>query len=273
MPYKLFSKKFLTIATQRCMSQYTKTELSNGIKTITMCDTKTRNSLSINMMGDLIKNIKDTNNTDLRVIIITSEGPVFSAGHNLKEIAQDPLKQRTCFNLASELMFSIIDSPVPVIAKVDGVAAAAGCQLVAQCDIAVCTDRSKFSTPGANFGIFCSTPGIALARCVNKMATLHMLLAGLPVSAEEAKNIGLVTQVCKPEMLDEYLQVICTAITTKSRDVIELGKRFYYKQIQYDIRKAYELGADKMVDNLQIPDCQEGIKSFIEKRKPQWSKK
>lgn len=125
----------------------------------------------------------------------------------------------------------------------------------------------------ANFGIFCSTPGIALARCVNKMAALHMLLTGLPISAEEAKHIGLVTQVCRPESLDETLQIICNAITSKSRHVIELGKRFYYKQIQYDIRKAYELGADKMLDNLQIPDCQEGIRSFIEKRKPNWSKK
>ncbi|ERL95141.1 hypothetical protein D910_12410 [Dendroctonus ponderosae] len=230
-----------------------------------------KNALSIAMMETLSDHILcDQQNNDLRAIVISAEGSVFSSGHNLKELANNREKQEVCFKIATQLMNCIIDSPVPVIAKVDGVAAAAGCQLVAQCDIAICSEKSQFSTPGANFGIFCSTPGVALSRCVNKMPALYMLLTGLPVSAQEAFQIGLITKVRSSDQLNEEIENICRAIKTKSRDVIELGKRFYYKQIQYDVKKAYELGGDKMVENLQLPDCKEGIQSFIEKRKPQW---
>ncbi|XP_030751910.1 enoyl-CoA hydratase domain-containing protein 3, mitochondrial [Sitophilus oryzae] len=268
---KLVSKGLISIMQKSFMSQYTTVNFTHGIKTITMCDQKSRNSLSIAMMKDLLDNINsDKDNYELRLIIISSTGPVFSAGHNLKEIAVDTQKQKECFKLASELMLSIIDSPVPVIAKIDGVAAAAGCQLIAQCDIAVCTERSTFSTPGANFGIFCSTPGVALARSINKMPTLYMLLTGLPIPAVEAKSVGLVTQVCSPDNIDKDLEVICNAIISKSRNVIEMGKKFYYKQIQCDIKEAYDLGESEMINNLQNLDCQEGIRSFIEKRKPQW---
>ncbi|KAH1016266.1 hypothetical protein HUJ04_007518 [Dendroctonus ponderosae] len=245
----------------RCLSKQSspqvKTDFTNGIKEIVMCSAKTRNALSIAMMETLSDHILcDQQNNDLRAIVISAEGSVFSSGHNLKELMKRSDKG--------------IDSPVPVIAKVDGVAAAAGCQLVAQCDIAICSEKSQFSTPGANFGIFCSTPGVALSRCVNKMPALYMLLTGLPVSAQEAFQIGLITKVRSSDQLNEEIENICRAIKTKSRDVIELGKRFYYKQIQYDVKKAYELGGDKMVENLQLPDCKEGIQSFIEKRKPQW---
>jgi len=254
--------------------QLTKVTFDNGIKKITMCNPKTRNALSIGMMQELIRNITaDQDNKDLRVIVITAEGPVFSAGHNLKELAPDigQAQHEKVFKLASELMISVIESPVPIIARVDGLAAAAGCQLVAQCDIAVCTEKSSFSTPGANFGIFCSTPGVALARCVPKMTALHMLLTGLPLSSSEAKLNGLVTKVCPEDALDKELDVICKAIFSKSRSVVELGKKFYYKQIQEDVRNAYKLGGDQMVSNLSLKDGQEGIKSFIEKRKAVWS--
>ncbi|EFA08608.2 enoyl-CoA hydratase domain-containing protein 3, mitochondrial [Tribolium castaneum] len=246
--------------------------VQNGIAKIVMCDQKTRNSLSISMMDHLINNISETSaDKSTRVIIIGAEGPIFSAGHNLKELSPEHGKaqQNKVFSLAATLMTKIIDCPVPVIARVDGLAAAAGCQLVAQCDLAFCTEKSTFSTPGANFGIFCSTPGIALARTVPKTTALKMLLTGQPISSHEAEMRGLITKVCSD--LDGEIAAVCGAIMGKSRSVIELGKRFYYEQVNAEVKKAYEMGGRKMVENLQIEDGQEGIRSFIEKRKPQWT--
>lgn len=167
-------------------------------------------------------------------------------------------------------MLEIIKSPVPVLAKVNGLAAAAGCQLVATCDIAICTQRSSFSTPGANFGIFCSTPGIALARSVNRMRASQMLLTGLPITANEALQAGLVSQVTADNDLDRVVDANVKAISHKSRAVIELGKKFFYQQIQMDVKSAYTHGADTMANNLGLEDGKEGIQSFIEKRKAQW---
>ncbi|XP_018562184.1 enoyl-CoA hydratase domain-containing protein 3, mitochondrial isoform X2 [Anoplophora glabripennis] len=228
------------------------------------------------MMQSLLENIeKDKYNQKLRVIVLAAEGPVFSAGHNLKELAPEsgrPQHEKV-FQLASKLMYSIIDSPVPIVAQINGLAAAAGCQLVAQCDIVVCTEHSKFSTPGANFGIFCSTPGIPLARKVQKSTALNMLLTGLPISAAEALKSGLVTKVCALEDLESEVDKICQEIMAKSRSVIAVGKRFYYRQVELDIKKAYELGANQMVENLQMADGKEGVRSFVEKRKPIWTHK
>ncbi|XP_025829872.1 enoyl-CoA hydratase domain-containing protein 3, mitochondrial isoform X2 [Agrilus planipennis] len=226
------------------------------------------------MMETLIKEITaDQDFSNLRAIVISAEGPVFSAGHNLKELKSELGKAQyeKVFSLATKLMLSIINSPVPIIAKVDGLAAAAGCQLIAQCDITICSEESQFSTPGANFGIFCSTPGIALARCVPKMVALHMLLTGNPISSKEAKESGLVSKVVSKDKLDEEVDKICNAILLKSRSVIELGKKFYYKQVQTDIKNAYAMGERQMVDNVGMKDGQEGILSFAEKRKPVWS--
>ncbi|KAG5888404.1 hypothetical protein JTB14_032094 [Gonioctena quinquepunctata] len=277
---KLASFYFLPIIrnflrrTYSSSSQITDVHFEDGIKKITMHDSKTRNSLSIAMMENLIDHItKDANNKKLRVIILSAKGPIFSAGHNLKELTSEAGKSQHehIFRLASQLMYNIIDCPVPVLAQVDGLAAAAGCQLVAQCDITICTDVSKFSTPGANFGIFCSTPGVSLARKVLKATALNMLLTGEPLSAAEAKSSGLVTKVCSPEDLEKEVYKTCEAIKSKSRSVIELGKKFYYRQVDMDIRKAYELGATQMVENLGIVDGKEGVNSFVEKRKPKWS--
>ncbi|XP_060521723.1 enoyl-CoA hydratase domain-containing protein 3, mitochondrial isoform X2 [Cylas formicarius] len=256
----------------RTFSNLTKVQFKSGVSEIKLCDLKSRNSLSIAMMQNLINNITEHQNNEIvRAIVISAEGPVFSAGHNLKELAKGRETQENVFKLASQLMCSLIDCPVPVIAKIDGMAAAAGCQLVAQCDIAVCSETSAFSTPGANFGIFCSTPGVALARCVTKMSALYMLLTGLPVKANEAKSIGLVSKVCPSNQLDEEIMFICDAIKLKSRSVIELGKKFYYKQIREDVKKAYTLGEQKMLENLELDDSKEGLRSFTEKRRPIWN--
>jgi enoyl-CoA hydratase/carnithine racemase len=142
---------------------------------------------------------------------------------------------------------------------------------VTTCDISVSTHRSTFSTPGASFGIFCSTPGIAISRVIPRMMSSYMLLTGLPISSDEALRVGLVTSVVSSEELDEEILKICDAIKSKSRAVVSFGKKFYYEQLGMDLNSAYQAGAKAMADNLQLLDGKEGIKSFIEKRKPVWN--
>ncbi|XP_071451703.1 enoyl-CoA hydratase domain-containing protein 3, mitochondrial [Hetaerina americana] len=250
----------------------TKANIRNGMKSIVMCDTKTRNCLSVPMMRDLIEDITaDQNNSGVRCIVLSAEGPVFSSGHNLKELAGRGKEGcAEVFAICSTLMNSIIDAPVPVMAAVDGVAAAAGCQLVAACDLAVCTKGSTFSTPGVSWGLFCSTPGVPLARAVPRKTAAHMLFTGLPISAEVALRAGLVSSVVDEGKLDEEVAGIVESISKKSREVMALGKKFFYQQIEMDIRSAYRLGETVMVGNIGLPDGQEGLKSFAEKRKPKW---
>jgi enoyl-CoA hydratase/carnithine racemase len=226
------------------------------------------------MMEDLISNI--TFNQDdpaLRCIVLYGEGKVFSAGHNLKELTSKEGTEyhNQVFSTCSQLMLGIMQCPVPVIAVVEGLAAAAGCQLVATCDITICTENSTFSTPGANFGIFCSTPGIAVGRAVHRKVAARMLFTGLPLTAHEALEAGLVSKVVTQETLDEEVQKVVDAISHKSRSVLELGKKFLYEQLEMDIKTAYRYGEEIMVKNLTMVDSQEGIRSFMEKRKPVWT--
>ncbi|XP_059052750.1 enoyl-CoA hydratase domain-containing protein 3, mitochondrial isoform X2 [Achroia grisella] len=248
---------------------------NDGTREITLIHEKTKNSLSIDMMNYLIEAINENkDDVSLRAIILSAKGNVFSAGHNLKELSSAGIKQHeVIFRKATELMKSVIQSPVPIIAKVNGFAAAAGCQLVATCDMIVCSETSKFSTPGANFGIFCSTPGIAIARSIPKSQTTYMLYTGEPITAQKAYEIGLVTKVVPAEQLDIEVNEIIEKIKHKSRSVIALGKEFFYKQIDLDLLEAYKLGEKIMVENINSGDGQEGIKSFAEKRKPSWSHK
>ncbi|XP_073961404.1 enoyl-CoA hydratase domain-containing protein 3, mitochondrial-like isoform X2 [Choristoneura fumiferana] len=228
------------------------------------------------MMSHLIQAINtNKEDTSLRAIVLSAKGNVFSAGHNLKELQSSTGidQHKLVFQKATELMKSIVQSPVPVIAKVNGFATAAGCQLVATCDLVVCSDTSKFSTPGANFGIFCSTPGIAVGRCVPKSRAMYMLFTGLPLTAQEAYDSGLVTKVAPADQLDEEVDKIVESIKHKSRSVIALGKQFYYKQIDLSLLEAYDLGENIMVENINMNDGQEGIKSFVEKRKANWNHK
>ncbi|XP_063709956.1 enoyl-CoA hydratase domain-containing protein 3, mitochondrial [Culicoides brevitarsis] len=269
------SPRLVLISTRNC-SAFTQVTEKDGIREIRLNNEKTKNSLSLQMMNNLISDItRDENNETLRAIVLSSTGNVFSAGHNLKELTKEsgPEHHKAVFTRCADLMLAIMNSPVPIIAKVDGLATAAGCQLVATCDIVVCSERSKFSTPGANFGIFCSTPGIALARAVPRMQASYMLLTGLPIDAKEAKNSGLVTDVVPKEELDARVEEICEAIKHKSRSVVELGKKFFYAQLNFDVKTAYDLGAQTMVSNLKMKDGAEGIQSFVEKRKPKWSHK
>ncbi|CAG2061514.1 unnamed protein product [Timema podura] len=251
------------------------------------------------MMEDLIHHITfNQDDPNLRCIVLYGEGKVFSAGHNLKELTHKDGSDyhHQVFSTCSRLMLGILQCPVPVIAVVQGLAAAAGCQLVATCDIAVCSDTSTFSTPGANFGIFCSTPGVAVGRAVPRKVAAHMLFTGIPLTAEEAIGAGLVSKVVPEESMglefeslsgghifqiyvnpspvfptDEEVAKIVQAITCKSRAIVAMGKKFFYQQLEADIKTAYRLGEEVMVNNIGLADGQEGIRSFIEKRKANWS--
>lgn len=269
----VLTKLRVTSVFHKYLSTYT---CEDGVGTILLDNEKTRNSLSLDMMNSIHSNIVDNqHDTALRCIVLAAQGRVFSAGHNLKELTAEHGSDhhRQIFDKCSELIDAIRLAPVPVIAKVDGLAAAAGCQLVASCDMAICSDISTFSTPGASFGIFCSTPGIAVVRAIPRMRAAYMLFTGLPITANEALEAGLVSKVVPKAQLNEEVNNICKAIASKSRSVIALGKQFFYKQIPLDVPTAYELGAKIMVENLAMTDGREGIKSFAEKRPPRWSHK
>ncbi|XP_046491894.1 enoyl-CoA hydratase domain-containing protein 3, mitochondrial [Neodiprion pinetum] len=252
------------------------TQSDDGVRTITLCHSQSRNSLSLHTMKILIDDVtKEQDSLSLRSIVIrATPGKVFSAGHNLKELTTNDGVQhhKEVFATAGNLMKALMQSPVPVIAAVDGLAAAAGCQLVAACDMAVCTENSSFSTPGANFGIFCSTPGVFLARNVPRKVAAHMLFTGIPISAQEALRAGLVSKVVTDaSKLDEEITTITSAINAKSRSVVRLGKRFLYEQLEVDTLTASSMASEMMVGNLRLKDGQEGVQGFREKRKPVWT--
>jgi len=272
---KLFSSSSMSMQTETLVSVSNQNVSDDGVvKTITMKSPKTRNSLSLEMIENLIEHIHDQSSDGLlRCIVIKGEGPAFSAGHNLKEMTTKEGKEyhEKIFERCNVLMNAIMGCPIPVIAVVNGVAAAAGCQLVAMCDIAIATKSSSFSVPGSSVGLFCSTPGIPLARVVPRKMSAYMLLTGIPISAPEALQSGLISKMLSSEEeLDGELQHICNAIVSKPKAVIALGKRFYYRQIELGIKQALDEGGKVMVDNLGYKDAQEGIAAFKEKRKPVW---
>ncbi|XP_077328961.1 enoyl-CoA hydratase domain-containing protein 3, mitochondrial [Lithobates pipiens] len=251
----------------------TVTVQEGGIRKITMNNPQKRNALSLSMLQSLQKDISYEVDMNLRVIVITAEGPVFSSGHNLKEFtsAQGKAYHTEVFNACVKLMKTIQTIPVPVIAQVNGLATAAGCQLVASCDIAVASDRSKFATPGVNVGLFCSTPAVALGRAVPRKVALEMLFTGEPISAYDALMHGLVSKVVPEENLETETMRIASKICEASRSVVALGKATFYKQISQSLEEAYELTSQVMLENLDLKDGQEGIEAFIQKRKPLWT--
>ncbi|XP_074214218.1 enoyl-CoA hydratase domain-containing protein 3, mitochondrial isoform X1 [Camelus bactrianus] len=246
----------------------------DGIRSIVLSNPKKRNALSLAMLKSLQKDIlHEAESQDLKVIVISAEGPVFSSGHDLKELTdeQGPDYHAEVFRTCSEVMMMIQNHPVPVIAMVNGLATAAGCQLVASCDIAVASDKSSFATPGVNIGLFCSTPGVALGRAVPRKVALEMLFTGEAMSAQEALLHGLLSRVVPEEQLEEETMRIARKVASLSRPVVSLGKAAFYRQLAQDLRTAYHLASQTMVDNLGLPDGQEGIKAFLQKRKPIWS--
>ncbi|XP_067861193.1 enoyl-CoA hydratase domain-containing protein 3, mitochondrial [Heptranchias perlo] len=246
----------------------------NGIRTIILNNPKKRNALSLGMLESLRTDLlHEAESSDLRVIIIAAEGPVFSSGHDLKELTstQGWDHHAKVFTVCTEVMSLLQDIPVPVIAKVNGLATAAGCQLVASCDIAVVSDKSKFATPGVNVGLFCSTPAVAVGRSVPRKVSLEMLFTGEPISAQDALLHGLVSRVVPEDKLDEETMKIASKICETSRYVVALGKATFYKQMAQSRNEAYQITAQVMVENLALKDGQEGIQSFVQKRKPVWT--
>ena len=241
------------------------------VKTITLNNPKTRNALSLEMMIELNKAFGSVKDHE-KCIVLASKGPVFSAGHNLKELDEESGTEhhKLVFSKCTQLMNTIHNLSIPLVGRVHALAAAAGCQLVGMCDVVVAAESATFSTPGINFGLFCSTPGIAVARAVPHKLALYMLLTGKPITSQEALNGGLVSKVVPDDKLDEELEAVVCNITAKSLPVLKLGKKFYNEQIQMGLMEAYKCGEDAMVNNLKLPDGKEGIAAFKQKRKPTW---
>ena len=249
---------------------------NNGISRIILNDPKTYNSLSLATINSLIAAFKTLEkDKKTKVIIIEGAGKGFSAGHNLNEIQS--LKNKTSyqklFNQCSKLMMNIINHNKPVIAKVHGAAFAAGCQLVASCDLAFSSKEATFSTPGVNIGLFCSTPMVALSRKVNKKKAMQMLLTGEPIKASYAKEIGLINDCFTKSKLDTEIMKIAKIISSKSSVTLNIGKGAFYKQLEMPLDKAYKYTSKIMTENMMTADANEGINSFLEKRSPVWKNK
>ncbi len=249
---------------------------NNGISRIKLNEPSTYNALSLNTLKSLIECFKNFNDDEkTKVIIIEGSGKGFSAGHNLKEIKSLKGKSdyKKLFNLCSELMMTIVNNSKPVIAKVHGAAFAAGCQLVATCDLALSTNDAIFATPGVNIGLFCSTPMVAVSRNVSRKKTMKMLITGEPITAWHAKEIGLINDHFQNSSLEEEVSKLAETIASKSNKVVKIGKEAFYKQLEMPLSEAYKYTSEVMSENMMSLDAKEGIAAFLEKRIPNWKNK
>jgi len=250
----------------------------SGVAVLTLNRLQTRNSLSeamLEALGDALTAI--AHEASVRAVVLTANGPAFSAGHDLKEFnahRSDEDRGRAYFKqimkMCSTVMQQIVMLPQPVIAAVAGTATAAGCQLVASCDLAVASRSAKFATPGVNIGLFCSTPMVALSRNVSPKHAMEMLLTGEMISAEEALRIGLINRVVAPGHERGEALKLAEKITAKSALTVKIGKEGFYRQLEMPLAAAYEYVSGVMVENLMVRDAEEGISAFIEKREPKW---
>jgi enoyl-CoA hydratase/carnithine racemase len=245
---------------------------------ITLNRPEARNSLSAELIAALHGAITEIGGADqIRAIVVTGNGSAFSSGHDLKELQahrNDPDRGQSFFAktmaACSALMVSIVRCPKPVIAAVNGIATAAGCQLVASCDLAVASSEASFATPGVNIGLFCSTPMVALSRNISRKAAMEMLLLGDMVGAAEAKTLGLVNRVVPPDQLHGEAIELGRRIATKPVATLQIGKEAFYRQLEMPLEEAYRYTAQVMVDNMLHAEAKEGIGAFLEKRKPSW---
>lgn len=252
---------------------------ADGILLLTLNDPGRRNALSEAMLTELGAAIAEAGaDTSVRVIILAANGPAFCAGHDLKEMTAgrtDADGGRAYFAQIMEncsgVMQGIVTCPKPVIAEVAGVATAAGCQLVASCDLAVAAETAQFGTPGVHIGLFCSTPMVALSRNVGSKHAMEMLLTGDMVSAARAAEIGLVNKSVPPDALHEATLALAHKIASKSSMTLATGKRAFYAQREMPLAEAYDYASKVMVENMLTGDAREGIEAFIEKREPQWN--
>ena len=259
-----------------------KTSLNeDGIYRLTLNNPVNHNVLSEKMISNMQDFLEESiNNNKIRVVIISAEGPTFSAGHDLKELTKgrqnlDKGKSyfKTIMKNCSKLMQTIVNNPKPIIAEINGVATAAGCQLVASCDLAYASSISKFATPGVNIGLFCSTPMVAVSRNISNKHSMEMLLAGDLISADEAETIGLINKSIAAPLLKAKTLEIAKKISKKSALTLKIGKEAFYKQINMNLSDAYDYASNVMVENMLKLDAEEGIEAFINKRKPNWQDK
>ncbi|MGB9699909.1 MAG: enoyl-CoA hydratase [Thermodesulfobacteriota bacterium] len=252
-----------------------KFEIKEGIGFITLNRPEKRNALSLNMMQEMISLLKMIKGQrEIRVVIIKGAGPVFSAGHDLGEIiGRDISDYRLIFATCTEMMQAIRDLPQPVIAQVHGVATAAGCQLVATCDLAVAEENARFATPGVRIGLFCHTPQVPLSRAIGRKKALEMLLTGRPITAQEAERCGLINKVVPLESLAEETWQLAQQIAQASPLTLALGKKSFYNQVEAVEERAYAYAQEMMALNALTEDAQEGISAFLQKRTPQWKGK
>lgn len=245
----------------------------DGITTLTLNRPRQCNALSETMLLKM-QAVLDEIAVDrsVRVVVLAGSGPAFCSGHDLKELRAHPQQQyyENLFRQCSRLMLSIIRLPQPVIARVHGVATAAGCQLVANCDLAIAATSARFAVSGVNLGLFCSTPAVALSRNIARKQAFEMLVTGDFIDANTAVRYGLINRAVDASQLDEALADLTRAIVAKSPLAIETGKRMFYRQLERDMEGAYEYASDVMACNLMTADAVEGIDAFLEKRQPRW---
>ncbi len=244
-----------------------------GIAWLTLNRPAQRNALSLELMSELQSALDAIAGDDtVKVVVIAGAGPVFCSGHDLRELRANPSRQHYehVFQQCSRLMQSIVNLPKPVIARVHGVATAAGCQLVATCDLAVASEAARFATPGVNIGLFCSTPMVALSRAVGRKQAMEMLLTGDLISAAEAKQAGLVNRAVPVAELDGEVTALARQILGKSPLVLKIGKEAFYRQEELGLADAYAYASEVMTRNMLARDAEEGIDAFLEKRAPEW---
>ncbi len=248
-------------------------ENNEGICRLTLNRPQARNALSLALLDRLAQELDlIAGDSAVRVVVIAGAGAAFCAGHDLKELRanQDSAFHRRVFQYCSDVMLRLTNLPQPVIAEVHGIATAAGCQLVATCDLAIADSEARFATPGVNIGLFCSTPMVALSRTVSRKAAMEMLLTGDMIDAERAEALGLINRSVPPEQLASTVESLARRIAGKSTHTLAIGKKAFYAQAELGLAAAYAYTGDVMVRNLASFDAAEGIDAFLNKRKPLW---
>ena len=246
---------------------------ARGVHRLTLNQPRSFNVLSEQMLSELQRLIDVVAADDeARAVVIAAEGKAFCAGHDLKQMKANPSQDyyQSLFGQCSKMMLSLLKLPVPVIARIQGVATAAGCQLVAQCDLAVAADGTRFGVNGIDVGLFCSTPSVPLVRNVPTKQAMEMLVTGGFISAEEARQRGLVNRVVAADQLDAEVEELVSAILSKPRAAIAAGKQLFYQQRELGIEAAYQLAGQAMACNMMLDVAQEGVQAFIDKRPPSW---
>ncbi len=248
-------------------------EKEEEVSLISLNDEGSFNSLSKNLLKELFEALKEADEDgSTKVLVLKGVGRGFSAGHNLKEVQENENESfyRDLLNCCKEVMIFLPNLNKPVIAEVHGVATAAGCQLVAACDLAYADTNTRFATPGVNIGLFCHTPLVPVSRTIVKKHSMEMLLLGDLIDATEAKRFGLINDVFGSEELHEKVMEVARVICSKSPYVLKMGKETFYKQLDMDLEEAYEYATERMIQNLKAEDAKEGIDAFLNKRKPDW---